>query len=1218
MKKEFVISFIVIIVFLIGLPVSVAEEKEVKVNKKFEKENSIEAQLVDGIEQKFYNKKYNKQEGIILFSPLEFNAIWDKERTYYEVFFTLYSNTSNEIRESKIELKDLKKFNPVYYYTYDSFIENETVETKIVFENETFQEKNETIIERYFFKNYNEFGVSKDLVFNETNKVIGIKAVFETPRFHRESFDIEIKDKNNKKLILDPDLGDCGTINSPGIYTLNSSMTSTGTCITINSSDVIIQGNNFVVNFGGGVGIQNLGWNNVSIKNVTVNATNNGLTNILFATGSNNGIIENCDIYARNSGTGIFVNASNYLTIQNNFINGSSVSGIRLNSPSNFSSIISNNISSNQYTIYINGQNSLVKSNIISSTTDSGIYFTTSSNNNITNNNVFSYYAGIYLPYLGNNNTISYNKVYSSNQYGIYIKGNDLLINDNEVNASSEGIYFDSHTSQVLNNKVNSINDNGFEGYNITSVQILNNNFSTNDVNDNSIYIYSASVGESGFLTNNTFKNNNFSSTSLFQTIANSSFENNIFSTNQNYYFRNMTFINNSFSTSTNYYVQNSSFVNNSISVITFIVSNNNFITQNKISTLLFNSYLFDNSSSKYNTIINNNITDLTLTHSKYNNFLYNNIIGTVNFQICDYNSLQHNILNNSGSGYPYYSIYIASGYRTNNTLFENNTIIDNYNVTPELYINDMGNTIFNFTNQIIKNYSMSLGTYSGLSFFNFETQYGKIQFKSALSQNGTNLSDDVQISNGSIYVNSARTGFNKPANLTLYNTTSFNLRNPYVLKDGIPCNFSTCYVFNYGDTFIFNVTGFSNYTIGNATPGVENVSIFPSPAGDINNLSCNYSMILFNKASNNFSSTFRWFNNSVFTGIVSQNITDNITNVGESWKCEVLPIDNNSISGFAVNSSALIIGDSTPPIINYSLTNNVEVNVQTQIYVNTSDQGIIDYVYVEIEDPDVIKTNYTMVLYNGVNNGSMVKWNKNITPNKVGIWYIKFYSRDGSGNVVNTSDSYDHFIVSSVPVSSSGGGGSSRTVLKTNNLTEVTPNYIIIRSSPGSAKIKEFTIINKRVDDSLVDIVLDKTKSDDTAESWVTFQTTAGSVTQINDLMLPAYGESGGQSYVRYNIDIPKDAPLGNYSVFYEIVDTEGKISELFINIVVTDNVLYSYFVEFWTASWNGIPAYPIYLLGLTGFFALFFTRLGKKVLKKGKSLPSFTDRGGVKWKNT
>ncbi|MEM2955958.1 MAG: hypothetical protein QW041_00005, partial [Candidatus Pacearchaeota archaeon] len=93
----------------------------------------------------------------------------------------------------------------------------------------------------------------------------------------------------------------------------------------------------------------------------------------------------------------------------------------------------------------------------------------------------------------------------------------------------------------------------------------------------------------------------------------------------------------------------------------------------------------------------------------------------------------------------------------------------------------------------------------------------GKIKFFYVESKN-TSLRDIMNISSNLIEVDSDNyPDYNVSANLTLYNVPSFS--NPIVLRNGIECNQTTqpsCYLFSYaGGTAVFNVSSFTNYSIG-------------------------------------------------------------------------------------------------------------------------------------------------------------------------------------------------------------------------------------------------------------------------------------------------------------------------------------------------------------------------------------------------------------------
>jgi parallel beta-helix repeat protein len=154
----------------------------------------------------------------------------------------------------------------------------------------------------------------------------------------------------------------------------------------------------------------------------------------------------------------------------------------------------------------------------------------------------------------------------------------------------------------------------------------------------------------------------------------------------------------------------------------------------------------------------------------------------------------------------------------------------------------DSGKNIFmlNVDNNTLSNNKIndiSLGDYvsevylidqpaNGYSFDNvsnlniISTGKGKIQYLNDVKfVSGDNLSEDIKISNNLIEVNSSQAGLNVSANLTLY---SININNPTsILRNGIPCNQLTspsCYNFTaLTGTVIFNVSSFTNYSVGGA-----------------------------------------------------------------------------------------------------------------------------------------------------------------------------------------------------------------------------------------------------------------------------------------------------------------------------------------------------------------------------------------------------------------
>ncbi|MBI4154787.1 hypothetical protein HY498_01735, partial [Candidatus Woesearchaeota archaeon] len=119
---------------------------------------------------------------------------------------------------------------------------------------------------------------------------------------------------------------------------------------------------------------------------------------------------------------------------------------------------------------------------------------------------------------------------------------------------------------------------------------------------------------------------------------------------------------------------------------------------------------------------------------------------------------------------------------------------------------------------------------------------FGEISFFQQVNGSGINLvgnsSSDIQFSNNSIFVNDSRNpGLNKTANITIFGTPGQPFANPVVLRNGLTCNATTspsCSNFTSlkAATVIFNVSAFSNYSIGevvNVAPTVTQPAFSPN-----------------------------------------------------------------------------------------------------------------------------------------------------------------------------------------------------------------------------------------------------------------------------------------------------------------------------------------------------------------------------------------------------
>jgi len=178
-----------------------------------------------------------------------------------------------------------------------------------------------------------------------------------------------------------------------------------------------------------------------------------------------------------------------------------------------------------------------------------------------------------------------------------------------------------------------------------------------------------------------------------------------------------------------------------------------------------------------------------------------------ITFNVASNNVITNLAINNSGQN----AIYLQSVSLNNS--FTNVTVINTNGAYYDIKFNDAGNNGTYLIDTHLANYSIRS---SGSLIYFKDSNYGEIDFLNVINGTGTNLSADIQIGNNSVYVNSAQTGLNQSANVTLYGLSTSYL-NPIILKDGVACNSSICTNFtslNAGNVS-FNVTGWSTYSIG-------------------------------------------------------------------------------------------------------------------------------------------------------------------------------------------------------------------------------------------------------------------------------------------------------------------------------------------------------------------------------------------------------------------
>ncbi|MAF99061.1 MAG: hypothetical protein CMH61_00460 [Nanoarchaeota archaeon] len=224
-------------------------------------------------------------------------------------------------------------------------------------------------------------------------------------------------------------------------------------------------------------------------------------------------------------------------------------------------------------------------------------------------------------------------------------------------------------------------------------------------------------------------------------------------------------------------------------------------------------------SVSSFNTIHGNNIST--------DGYIWN--FGIFLSENSTNNTISQNVITTSGSQSDGISINYTVGTDPSNNVTNNSfEDVSGY----DLAFHSPGLNETKLVNQPISNYSFN----STKIYFERST-LGIVKFLDFINGTGTNLSNDIRIENNSIVVESGNnSGLNKPANLTLYGVPT-NYTDPVILKDYAECAAPACY--NYtslnAGTVLFNVTSFSNYSIGEkppAAPAEESSSSSSSGGG--------------------------------------------------------------------------------------------------------------------------------------------------------------------------------------------------------------------------------------------------------------------------------------------------------------------------------------------------------------------------------------------------
>lgn len=283
-----------------------------------------------------------------------------------------------------------------------------------------------------------------------------------------------------------------------------------------------------------------------------------------------------------------------------------------------------------------------------------------------------------------------------------------------------------------------------------------------------------------------------------------------------------------------------------SINSSNLIIDCNNYILNGNRSRSDYGIVSIDNSNLTINDcmmtnfyygffILTNTIENITLV----NNTIYNNT--HTGIYVSGKNAIvqSNNVTGNTGRGIAFSQVSqgllkdnICSGQSTgirlsavNNSNIVNNTCKNNSNHGIDMIGSGIHNNTF-LNNKLINNTngSMFSSELTGDDILIYNNTYGEIKW---LPHNNLTFVPElyfgkpIEISDNNIYFNSTNHSLNRTANLTFRNISLTGTLK--TLRNNQDCPSSICgSLINVSTTYYFNVTGFTNYSIGIVTPSSE------------------------------------------------------------------------------------------------------------------------------------------------------------------------------------------------------------------------------------------------------------------------------------------------------------------------------------------------------------------------------------------------------------
>ncbi len=251
-----------------------------------------------------------------------------------------------------------------------------------------------------------------------------------------------------------------------------------GTILYINSSDVTLDCRGHYLQSTGSYGINNTGFDNVTVKNCVVDMNGGAGSNYgIYCSGADNGTIENNTVSDYNYG--IRLSSSSYNNVSGNTLTSDYAYGIAISS-SFRNTLYNNNI------------------NILGSVTGYAIHLASSDYNIVEQNNATSDMYTVNLNPLSDHNVFSENNFNADSSRAVYMAANTAnnSFYDNVITANNRAVYFYGSSGPITGTKFigGSVASSSLEYYTNGDIGATNSFRNTNFTEPREIYLSDTST----------------------------------------------------------------------------------------------------------------------------------------------------------------------------------------------------------------------------------------------------------------------------------------------------------------------------------------------------------------------------------------------------------------------------------------------------------------------------------------------------------------------------------------------------------------------------------------------------------------------------------------------------------------------------------------------------------------------------------------------------